>query len=114
MTTFTAAGILNVGAPTKDGGASIRIVTNEITDEEYLKLLQYNQTFGYVLWKPNQFTDTDIPKEDAPDNGKKPSQRLRNSLFVLWTQRGSKGDFNAFYVETMEKFISEVKSKLDL
>ncbi len=43
---------------------------------------------------------------------KTPSQRLRASLYVLWEQRGSKGDFEEFYEDQMEKFIKRIKQEL--
>lgn len=102
------------GISTKaDGGASLRFSTNEITDEDFLSLKMHHNKFGFLLFKENPFKAEDIPKENAEDKTKTPSKRLRNTLFVLWTQLGSQGSFETFYAERMEKLISFVKEKLD-
>lgn len=44
---------------------------------------------------------------------KSPSQRLRAVLFVLWEQRGSKGEFEEFYKESIERVIKRIKEELD-
>lgn len=54
---------------------------------------------------------TDIEDED---NGKSPSQRLRNTLYVLWEQKHKEKypEFEVFYRAKMEKFIEAIKEKL--
>jgi hypothetical protein len=44
---------------------------------------------------------------------KSPSQRLRDVLYVLWEHRGSKGDFEQFYIASIEKVINRIKEELD-
>lgn len=97
----------------KDGGASIRFSTQELSAEDFAQLSQAQNDFGYLAFKPNQVKQSDMPVEDALDTTKKPSQRLRAVLFVLWQQRGSQGDFEVYYREQMEKLITVVKAKLD-
>lgn len=41
-----------------------------------------------------------------------PSKRLRNTLFRLWQQEGSKGDFEVYYEGQVEKIITYLKTKL--
>jgi hypothetical protein len=110
---FQAPAILNVGAPTKDGGMRGRFETNKLLDEEKLNLLSYDGKFGYIMFSPNQFTLDDLPKEQAEDKNKTPSKRLRASLFILWKQNGEVGDFETFYRERMEKLIKFIQEKLD-
>lgn len=110
---FQAPAIIKVGAPTADGGVSIRFTTNEISDEEKLKLLKFHNSFGWLLFKETAFKDEEVPKDDAEQEGKTPSQRLRAVIFRFWKQKGEQGDFNTFYRQTIEKFIEIVKENLD-
>lgn len=111
--TFQAPAIIKVGAPTVDGGIRISFVTNEITDEEKLKAMKFNGSFGWLLFKETGFKDDEIPKDDAEQEGKTPSARLRSVIFLLWKSKGEQGDFNTFYRQTMEKFIEKIKENLD-
>lgn len=105
--------ILTGFATKVDGGATVRFNTNELRDNDVLELKRRQGTFGYLLFKPNEFMPEDIPKEDADDANKTPSKRLRGALFVLWKQTGAEGDFENYYRTYMEKIITHVKSKLD-
>jgi len=111
--TFETPAILDGLSPLKDGSMSVRFHTQELTDAEKLTLLNFHQKFGYLLFAENQFDDKDIPKEDASDDTKKPSQRLRSVIFVFWKQQGSIGDFDQFYNKKMEFIISEYKKRLE-
>lgn len=114
MKTFSAPAILTRIAYLKDGGLSLGFSTNELTDEEKVIASRYHQKFGYVLFKENQFTDKDVPKAEANDESKSPSQRLRAALFVLWkTKPQPKADFEVFYRQQMDKAIERVKALLD-
>jgi hypothetical protein len=110
---FQAPAILHVGSPTKDRGMRIRLETNEISDEEKLMLLKFDGTFGWILFSPNAFKDTDLPTEQAEDKNKTPSKRLRSVLFIRWKQLGEKGDFETFYRDSIEKIINRIKETLD-
>jgi hypothetical protein len=46
-------------------------------------------------------------------NEKSPAQRLKSILFVYWNQNGSKGDFEDFYKDYIEKIIESIKEKLN-
>jgi len=111
--TFSAPAILTRVAYLKDGGVSLGFSTNELSDEEKVIASKFYNRFGYVLFSESTITDKDIPKADASDESKSPSQRLRAALFVLWKQRGEKQDFEVFYRQQMEKAIDRVKQLLD-
>lgn len=96
-----------------DGGASLRFATQELNEVDFSALKKMHNSFGYILFAANQFTDADIPKEDASDETKSPAKRLRAALFVMWKQHGGKGDFEVFYREQMERAIERVKRLLD-
>lgn len=105
--------ILSGFSTKSDLGVSLRFSTNEVSKEDVLALMEAKNTFGWLMFRPNEFRPSDIPTEDAEDTNKTPSKRLRSVLFILWKQRGSKGDFEQFYREKVELVISEIKSKLD-
>lgn len=96
-----------------DGGATMRFATNELKADDFGMLAKMHNEFGYVMFKPNEYTDEDIPKGDATDERKSPSQRLRGVLFVWWEQLGKPGEFEGFYRMQIDKIIMSVKDKLD-
>ncbi len=97
-----------------DGGASLRFATNELTADDFGKLKEMLNSFGYVLFSPNQFNDDDLPPTDAPGKVKTPSQRLRSVLFVYWNKKKEpKDDFEGFYRKEMAKFINHVKDAIE-
>ena len=113
MSTFKIEAILDGVTPLKDGGVSLRFHTNEVATADKVMLLEFYQSFGWLLFNANAIQDSEIPKEQAkPEAGVSPSKRLYGVLFVYWKQLGSKGDFDAFYKQQMEKFIERVKENL--
>lgn len=113
MSKFQVEAILEGVQPLKDGGVSLRFHTNEITKPQKVELMDYYQSFGWLLFSGNEHQENDIPKEMAKrDIGQSPSQRLRAVLFVYWKQLGSKGDFEAFYKQKIEYFIDKIKENL--
>jgi len=110
---FQAPAILTSVSYSKDGGVRLGFTTNELTDADKLIVSKFHQKFGFVLFKSNEFTTEDVPKEDAEDTSKTPSKRLRATLFVLWKQQGEKGDFEVYYRQQIEKVIDHLKAKLD-
>ncbi len=110
---FTAPAILTRLAFTKDGGLSIGFATNELTDKDKVIASQFHGKFGHILFKENEITPDEIPATDATDESKSPARRLRATLFILWKQRGQKGDFEIFYRTQMEQAIDRVKKCLD-
>ena len=45
-------------------------------------------------------------------NVKTPSQRLRNVIYILYTQTDQKDDFEVFYRRKVEELIDIIKSKI--
>lgn len=95
-----------------DGSYGLSFSTQEATAADLGMLHAHNRLFGWLVFSESAIQAEDIPKETA-DEEKSPSKRLRATLFVLWTQQGSKGTFEAFYREHMEKLITFVKGKLE-
>ena len=96
-----------------DGSASLSFVTNELNGDDFAELRKHQNEFGYIMFKANPFSESDIPKEVAENSSKTPSKRLRSVLWVWWEQQGKQGSFEAFYTDKMEKAIENIKSKLD-
>lgn len=95
-----------------DGSAGIRFTTQELSEGDFAGLKKSLNAFGWLIFSENNVQDEEIPDEEAEED-KKPSRRLRASLYVLWEQNGKKGEFESYYREQMEKIITHVKSKLD-
>jgi len=99
-----------------DGSIKLTMETQELNGEDMATLFGYRNLVGYVTFTPNKVDDIEVPKENAvADDGKSPSQRLRNSLYVLWEQKGKvKYDtFEMFYSVNMERIINQIKDRLD-
>lgn len=108
------AGIVGL-SPLKDGSMSIRFHTQEMTNQKKLQLLNFFQSVGWLMFRENEFNETDVPKEDAPESGKTQSQRLRGVIFKYWIQHFSdkEKDFEKFYKRHTEKIIDQYKAKLE-
>jgi len=111
--TIQVPAILTSISHTKDGGLRLGFTTQEIPPAEKLLISQFFQSFGYLLFKENQFQETDIPKEEAEEGQKSPSKRQRAVLFIKWKQESKEPDFEIYYRRQIEKYIDLVKSKLD-
>ena len=113
MKNFQVPAILTRVGFTKDGGLSIGFHTNELSIEEKVRVSEFHNEFGFLLFKPNQFSEEEIPREQAIDGGKSSSKRLRDIIFIFWKQQGGAGEFESFYRRQMEKIIDKIKEQLD-
>jgi len=97
-----------------DGSAGLRFSTQEITPDEFAELKRNLNTFGWLLFQENNYSINDLPEEDADEDIKSPSKRLRAVIYILSQQEGiPKDQFESYYREKMEKLIEWVKGKLD-
>lgn len=91
--------------------------TRELSGTEAAFLLEEVLSEGWLIYAKNEkdLTDVDVPEQKASSGvkAKSPSQRLRNTIFVLWKQKGEKGDFESFYDSIMEQLIENIKDKLE-
>jgi len=111
--TFQIPAILEGIGHLKDGSLSLRFHTQEMTDNEKLTLMGFFQSFGYLLFRANKFSDADIPKDDAKYDGKTPSQHLRACIYRYWEIVGSEDDFEVFYRRHIEKLADQYKGKME-
>ena len=118
MKNLLIQGQFNSYRPKKDKSCSLTFVTDLEVDSEQIK--QFHESLdsrGILFFSvKGELTQQEIDEIDAVDlelEGKSKSQRLRNVLYVLWTQEGSKGNFKEYYSDRMEKLIQQIKDKLD-
>lgn len=98
--------------PKADRSWKLVFETRELSGEEVKILADNFQGEGWLVYKPNPIVASEIPKEAAESGTKSQSQRLRDVIFILWKQRGGKGDFETYYRTYQERLIEYVKSNL--
>jgi len=100
-----------------DGSWSLKIGTQELSEEQAAILLKLNRKLGFFLFKASPLEEADvidIPESKPEFKGDKtPSQRLRGVLYVLWEQTKPTKTFDEFYRGKMESVIEWVKEKLN-
>lgn len=95
-----------------DGSLSISAETPELNPEQKLAFFNLQNVVCKTLIQPENSFEAPIEVKTETET-KKPSQRLRNVIFIWWKQEGEIGDFDVFYKEKMERLIDSVKQKLD-
>lgn len=103
----------------KDRTWSITLGTQELTPDEAVEIMKLNGKMCFTAFKIDPYTnqEKDIidSLEGTPDlNAKSLSERLRNVLYVWYSQspQGFK-EFKDFYEHYMSKYIDNIKSKLE-
>ncbi len=100
----------------KDGSVKLSFESRELSAEEYMMIMGFRNTEGWLAFQPTDSGIPDLPKERAEVDQKTPSERLRNVLYVWYKQESDGGryigTFEAFKVEKMEKIIDGIKTKL--
>lgn len=103
--------------PLVDRSWKLTFATRELFGKDVEELANRLGSEGWIVHSANNDIETaDIPEitADAGLEGKTPSQRLRNSLYVLWEQRDKPGgDFDTYYLSQMNRLIESIKSKLE-
>lgn len=117
MTVF--AGYVENITSRKDKTWKITIGTNELTPEKAVGVLALQNAFGFIAFKEQEFKQDEETALDGIDldlggGGKTPSQRLRNTFYVLW-KSDNKGfkSFRDYYSHMMESVIDFYKGKID-
>lgn len=98
--------------PRQDRSWNIKFETQELSGEDVKTLANNFQGEGWLVFSPNEIALKDVPTDTAEAGVKSPSQRLRAVIYILWQQRGGKGDFESFYRTYLGTLIEYVKSKL--
>lgn len=108
--------IFNKMTPRVDKSWKLEFETRELFGKDIEELANRLGTEGYIVHSANDdITAMDIPEieADAGLEGKSPSQRLRNTLYVLWEQRGKPVDFDVYYITQMNRLIDTLKARLE-
>lgn len=105
---------LNGANRKKDKSVKLSFTTmREIPTNEYMTIDSFHQSFGYLLFKENSFTEEEIPEEDAEnDIEKSQSVQIRDALWVLYKAKGNntkdKDAWNSFYRKSCQAFKSRL------
>lgn len=100
--------------PRADRSYKISFETRELSGKEVAVLADSYRGEGWLIFKPNgSISAEEIPKDMAEAGTKSQSQRLRSVIFILWKQKGEKGDFETYYRTMLEQLIDIVKERLE-
>lgn len=100
--------------PLKDRSWKIMFETRELSGDEVSILADAFQGEGWLVYRPNaEVKISDIPEGYADPGVKSPSQRLRAKIFILWKQKGGKGDFESYYRTSIERLIGIIDEQLE-
>lgn len=95
----------------KDGSLGFRVETPELTRDQKAVIFDFHGKAARVLIAPAESGLVEIEEVETEKNTKTPCQRLRGVLFVHFSQLGSKGDFETFYRQQMDKIIHGYQEK---
>lgn len=113
---FTISAILDGVTPRKDGSLTLRFVTQEVSKDDMVVAMEYYQSMGHLLFSENEIEVSDIPKGNAYlDNGKSPSKRLRDRMFVFYKEKqiGDLENFEKWYERQLEQVGQQYLERLD-
>lgn len=99
----------------KDRSVRLSFTTNlEVETSDYVEMDRLIQQSGWLLFSPNELSEADVPKDEAPSDTKKPSVRLRGVLWHLWDQHTDKSEpFDIYYQRQMERIIQQLRERLE-
>lgn len=98
----------------KDRSVTLKFTTTkEMTTDEFMIMDSFHQSAGWLIFKENEITAEEIPKEDVEtDTQKSQSVQVRDALWVLYKARGNdpadKDAWNVFYRRQMQLFKSRM------
>lgn len=101
-------------SPRADRSWKLIFETRELGGDEVALLANNFQGEGWLLFKPNgQVSMDEVPEGNADSGTKSQSQRLRERIFIMYKQSGSRVDFETYYRTTLERLIEYISSKLE-
>lgn len=100
----------------KDGSIKLTLETQELSPAKSAELFALRGMLATVYISPAEITTRELEQVDKLEPelpGKRPSQRMRNVLFLLWKQdsEGHK-EFDAYYQSKMEIYIEQLKQNI--
>lgn len=114
---FKAPGQITGVRTLADGTIKLDVaIAKELPADEMAVLFEARKLgVGHFLFSPNDIEEPDVPKEkaEASFEGKTPSQRLYNTLFVKWRETTNQTTpFDIYYQRQIEGVIDSIKSTL--
>lgn len=103
---ITLPAILNNFSPKKDGSVTIKFDTRELTAEEYMLILGFRNSEGWLMFSQNK--EFKVPEEEANLDLKSPSELLRDALYVRYKEKKATTTFQTYYNEKMEQIRQSV------
>jgi len=96
-----------------DRSLGLSIATPELSSEEKTAFLDIQGMNVELTIKPVDEEST-VMSIDGQFDGKRPSERLRGSIYVLWKKKhqGKWTDPEAFYRYLMERIITQVQDQI--
>ncbi len=112
-TIFTSAVITGISSKV-DRSLSLRVATPELTSHQKTAFLDLQGVNVNLTIKPMDEAPEEEMNIEEKMEGKRPSERLRSVIFVLWKSKYTEKypDFDVYYRMMMEKFIDNVKQYL--
>ena len=98
-----------------DGSVTIALETRELPPQSAAEVFGLRNKEAWALLAEKRISESEIPDEEV-DTGlgsKTPSQRLRNVMYILYTQGGKQGSFDDYYKHNMEKIIETLKDRIE-
>lgn len=119
MNRIITPAILTSSRMRADKSVGVTFNTNELSDDEWVMLKRMQNEPGFLMFQSQEITEEDTNMFDNVDidlydTKKSPSQRLRNTLHVFWSQQEEsvRGEWKYFYAKKMEQLIDHFKEKL--
>jgi hypothetical protein len=114
---FTAPAQINSVKTLTDGTVKLDVaIAKELPADDMAILFEARKLgVGWFLFSPNKITEAAIPKEQAEASfeGKTPSQRMYNVLYVRWRELTNQSKpFDIYYQEQMSVLIDRLKQDL--
>lgn len=100
----------------RDKTIRLQVDVQEIPPEAMAELFELHDKLGHFFFKEaffNQIELKDLPPIKFEVGERRPSERLRATLFVLWEQAKIDEPFDNFYRKKIEEYISSIKEKLN-
>jgi hypothetical protein len=94
-----------------DGSLGLSIGTPELSPEEKVVFMSLQNLNVKMTIEPTENPEEKIKVEKGLD-GKSPSERLYNVIYVYYKSLNSSDDFQTFYKRNMEGIIDQYKAKL--
>lgn len=96
-----------------DGSWKLVYETRVLSGDELTTLGNAVHGEGWLVFSPNEVDVSDVPDTPAESESKTPSQRYRSKLYILWKQKGSKGDFDSYYRTVYQRLDEALNEQLE-